>query len=99
MLTRMVIFAIFHSSVYAGKLSNETNFNLSQHVSTTDENIIENCLRMCCKNESECDNIFNESAQNLSFINDYKILYGKPCENMRTYDKDWSRNEVKFKFN
>lgn len=81
----MVIFAIFHSSVYAGKLSghNET-------ISLSCDGL-ENCRRMCCDSANKCDEYFRENGSNFTeYLTNYNITYGKPCEKMKIFEGEWN---------
>lgn len=83
MLMRMVIFAIFHSSICAGKV--DVNATAAA---------CENCIRLCCESENECDRIyanFDDFRRNLSALSgNYELAYGRPCDEMQKYSDRWS---------
>lgn len=89
---RMVIFAIFHTSITCAADVDTTQATLS----------CEHCVRLCCASENECDKIygnFDNFRRDLSeFVGNYEIAYGRPCGEMQQYASRWSLEVSRKKF-
>lgn len=86
---RMIIFAIFHSSVCAGKVDGN---NVTSSTAACEQT--KNCVQLCCESERECDQNyknFDDFKRYLSTVNvNYELRFGKPCQKMHNYTKKWS---------